>query len=100
LLHLPQNPVPHLDLDPQFINPDNNSPQPWLDPAPGEDFFDPRTPHSPFYYTPPDNIERMPNDIHGRMPSPKIEPFKKDEKSNPIRDFKGWYFEKLADIVE
>jgi hypothetical protein len=26
-----------------------------------------------------------------------IKPFKEDEKKKPIEDFKGWYYEKLAD---
>ena len=91
LYNLKPNPIlPHLDNNPPFIEPDNN-PQQWnIDPRDG-DFFDQRIPHSPFYYNPPNNIERM--------PSPKIEPFK-DEKKNPIKDFKGWYYERVADIAK
>lgn len=90
-LHLPNPMIPYLDIDPQYINPDNNSPHQWkIDPIPPDDFFEQGVPPSPFYYIPPENTRRM--------PSPKIEPFKKDEKKNPIRDFRGWYYEKVADI--
>ena len=58
---------------------------------PDEDFFEPGVPHSPFFYDHPKNFEPM--------PSPKIQPFK-DEKKNPIKDFKGWYYENLADRGE
>ncbi len=89
-LHLPNPIVPYLDIDPQYINPGNNYPYQWpIDPTTPDEFYEPGIPNSPFYYIPPNNIERM--------PSPLIEPFKKEKKSNPIRDFKGWNFEKLAD---
>ena len=87
-LHLPQ--IPPLDLD-NFFYHKLGRPMPPIIIDPDEDFFEPGVPHSPFFYDHPKNFEPM--------PSPKIQPFK-DEKKNPIKDFKGWYYENLADRGE
>jgi hypothetical protein len=97
-LRIPEGPlnIPYLPPSHWYdFHWDERSPLPPLDndPIPNSpDLIEPGVPHSPFFYVPPKNFEPM--------PAPRIEPFKIEPKDegNPIRRFKGWYFEKLADI--